>query len=105
MEFVIGIYKITQTFPSEEKFGIISQMRRCSVSVSSNIAEGSGRESEKEFKHFISISLGSAFELETQIIISQKLEFITEDQFKKLINEIRQIQSMLIGLKKKSTKY
>ncbi len=66
MAFAKEIFTVTQSFPSEEKFGMISQMRRCAVSIPSNIAEGSGRTSNREFSRFLDISLGSAYEIETQ---------------------------------------
>jgi len=75
IELVKVIYDITKTFPSNEQFGLTSQIRRCSVSIPSNIAEGCGRNSDKELIHFLYIALGSASELETQIIISQELGF------------------------------
>ena len=74
---VTEIYSLTNKFPKEEQFGIISQIRRCAVSISSNIAEGAARKSVKEFKQFLYISLGSASELDTQLIISQNLNFMT----------------------------
>ncbi|MEX1262311.1 MAG: four helix bundle protein [Balneolaceae bacterium] len=72
------IYKQTKNFPKSEIYGITSQIRRSAISISSNIAEGAGRSGKKEFKHFLNISNGSAFELETQIIISKKLEYISD---------------------------
>ena len=70
MSLVKDVYLLTSNFPKEEKFGLISQINRCSISIPSNIAEGSSRSSNKEFSHFIKIALGSLFELETQIILS-----------------------------------
>jgi four helix bundle protein len=70
MDLVVEVYKLTADFPDSEKFGLTSQIRRCSVSIPSNIAEGAARESKKEFKRFLFISLGSATELATQIEIS-----------------------------------
>jgi four helix bundle protein len=76
MELVQLVYEITQKFPSEEKFGLVSQLRRASVSVPSNIAEGYSRSSNKEYKRFVEIALVSIFELETQLIIAAKLKLI-----------------------------
>jgi four helix bundle protein len=81
IEIVDDVFKITDTFPKEEKFGLVSQINRCSVSIPSNIAEGSSR-TDKSFSHFIDISLGSSFELETQLIIANKRKYITEEQLK-----------------------
>ncbi|MBO6585399.1 MAG: four helix bundle protein [Gracilimonas sp.] len=92
---------MTKKFPEEEKFGIISQMRRCSVSISSNIAEGAGRNSDKEFRQLLNISFGSCSELETQLIISHNLEYLTKSEFEKLTAELTEIQRMLFTLIKK----
>ena len=100
IELVVKVYKLTNTYPKEEIYGIVSQMRRCSVSVPSNIAEGAGRSSLKEFSHFLSIALGSLAELETQIIISQKLDYMHQVDFDTLLTELTTIRRMTIGLKK-----
>ncbi len=94
------IYLVTQNFPKEEKYDLVSQIRRSSVSIPSNIAEGSGRESKKEFIRFLNISISSAFELETQIIISSDLGYIKEQKYIILIEEINEIQKMIFGLRK-----
>ena len=101
IELASAIYKVTKNFPNEEKFGIISQMRRSSVSISSNIAEGAGRNSDNEFRQFLNISFGSCSELETQLIISQNLEYLTEDEFEEIATELNEIQRMLFTLIKK----
>jgi len=91
IELVIEVYRLTTLFPSEEKFGLVSQMRRCTVSVPSNIAEGFARRNKKENAQFINIAYGSAIELETQIIISKKLAFLNLVQWEKtdgLLNEV-----------------
>jgi len=67
VELATSVYKITSMFPSEEKYGLISQMRRCAVSIPSNIAEGAGRSSDKDYSRFLEMAYGSAYELETQI--------------------------------------
>ena len=94
---VIETYKTTKTFPSEEKFGLISQLNRCSVSIPSNIAEGTSKSSEKHFKNFLETSLGSTFEWETQIIIAEKLKYISSDEFEELETRIIQLQKMISG--------
>ena len=100
INLVIDVYKLLKKFPDDEKYGIISQMKRCSVSIPSNIAEGAARSSSKEFAHFLSISLGSLAELETQIIISEKLCFISNENSELLINNLTIIRKMLLGLKR-----
>lgn len=94
------IYLITKDFPGDEKFGLISQMRRASVSIISNIAEGSAKSSSKEFSHFLSIAQGSAFELESQILLSIELGHISLDSTSELILKINKIQKIIYGLKK-----
>jgi four helix bundle protein len=94
------IFETTRTFPSEHKFGLSNQLFRCAVSIPSNIAEGCGRKSDKELKQFVSISLGSSFELETQIIIAKEVNLITNEQFEIINNKIIEIQKMLNGLSK-----
>ena len=94
------IYKETSSFPKSELYGLTNQIRRCAVSVPSNIAEGAARTSKKEFSHFLSISLGSISELETQIIISRNLNFMTNEVFDLIEKEIKDIRKMTIGLKK-----
>ena len=76
IQFVKRVYEITLKFPDDEKYGLTNQMRRCAVSIPSNIAEGDGRNLKKEFKQFLYISLGSISELETQLIISSKLNYL-----------------------------
>jgi four helix bundle protein len=95
IELVEMIYKITASFPEEEKYGLSAQMRRAAVSIPSNIAEGHLRKTAKDFKQFLSIARGSCAELETQIIISYKLGFIQEDNFSDLSSRIEELSKML----------
>ena len=76
MEITLDIYRITKVFPPEEKFGLVSQMRRCAVSIPSNLAEGAARKTKKEFLNFLSISQGSLSELDTQLELAKQLDFI-----------------------------
>ena len=98
MEFVVVIYTMTKDFPKEEQFGIVPQMRRAAISIPSNIAEGYGRVYGKETIKFLSNALGSASELETQIIISKDLGFISTDCLKQLLDQIEEIIRMLSAL-------
>ncbi len=97
-KLVKEVYEITSNFPASEKFGLISQIRRCTVSIPTNIAEGSGRNTDKDFAHFLNISLGSAYELETLLILSLDVDLISQDQLDKLLIKISEIQKMTFGL-------
>lgn len=97
--FCSQVYAITGNFPESEKFGITNQLRRASVSIPSNIAEGSSRESNKDFARFLQIALGSCYEIETQLLISNDLKFITNDQLNNIISELEQIIKMISKFK------
>jgi four helix bundle protein len=97
IELVAEIYKVTSNFPEEEKFGLTNQMRRCAVSIPSNIAEGSSRSSEKDFKRFLEIAIGSSFELKTQLIISGNLKFLNQESVQKQILVVDKISRQLNG--------
>lgn len=84
VDLSVLVYKITATFPTEEKFGLVSQLRRATISIASNIAEGASRNGDKEFLHFLSLSTGSAFEIETQLIIANKLNFVDQNELENL---------------------
>lgn len=92
------VYMMTKQFPEDERFGLTSQLRRSAVSIPSNIAEGSGRGTGKDFSKFLNISLGSAYELETQLILSYDLNYISENTFNGISIKIGEIQKMLHGL-------
>lgn len=94
MELVVNVYSLIDNFPDSEKYGLASQIKRCSVSIPSNIAEGSGRNTPNDFAHFLNISIGSSNELETQLIIAGKLGFISNTEIEKLISEINEFQKM-----------
>ena len=100
IEIVNDVFILTSEFPKEEKFGLFSQMNRCSISIPSNIAEGSSR-TDKSFSHFIDISLGSSFELETQLIIAYKRNYITKEQLTKFESKIQEFQKMTMSFQNK----
>lgn len=100
IEIVDDVFKITSDFPKEEKFGLISQINRCSVSIPSNITEGSSR-TDKSFSHFLDISLGSSFELETQLIITCNRNYINKEQLTKIEVKIQEFQKMTMGFQNK----
>ena len=96
MDLVEDVYKETKKFSPDEQYGLRSQIRRSVVSIPSNIAEGAGRNSDKEFKQFLYIAMGSISELETQLLIAQRLKYLTN--VNKLFNLIEDIKKMLHGL-------
>ena len=98
VELVKLIYVMTNSFPADEKYGLVSQMRRSAVSVPSNIAEGFMRRHNKEYKQFLYIALGSLAELETRIIISKELNFITTDHYTGTLSVIDELSKMTTGL-------
>ncbi len=95
MSLVTTIYKETRSFPDTERYGLTSQIRRSAVSIPSNIAEGCSRSSKKELVRFLEISIGSAFELETQIIISTSTAMLPSSKANIIIKELNEIQRML----------
>jgi four helix bundle protein len=103
IKLVKEVFILTDKFPKSELYGLIAQMRRCSISIPSNIAEGYGRRSKKEYLQFYSIAYGSALELETQIIIAKELLFTKAENFDKvdeLLNEVcRMLNSMIKQMK------
>lgn len=100
IDLSVDIYQLVADFPSDEKFGLVSQLRRASVSVPSNIAEGSSRGSEKDFARFLTMSLGSLFEIETQLIISQRVGYIQNSELEKFKNQITDLIKMIMAFKK-----
>lgn len=98
IEFVKRIYKFSDLLPDQEKFGLISQIRRAAVSVPSNIAEGAARNSDKEFNQFLYISMGSLAEIETLLIITSELHYSDSKESNELQNKIIDIRKMIVGL-------
>ncbi|MES2798042.1 MAG: four helix bundle protein [Bacteroidota bacterium] len=99
-EFALEIYLITKAFPKEEQYGIISQIRRTSVSIPTNISEGCGRKTDNEFARFIHIATGSANEVEYLLLLSKDLNFILSDKFETLDKQINTIKRKLYSLEK-----
>ncbi len=95
MDFVSMIYSATNNFPDSEKFGLTSQARRAAVSVPANIAEGYGRRSNRDFKRFLNIAMGSLFELQTEIELSTRLGFLDDSTFNELYEYSREIERMM----------
>ncbi|MFD2203858.1 four helix bundle protein [Shivajiella indica] len=99
VDLAVKIYETTTSFPSDEKFGMTSQMRRSSVSIPSNIAEGTARNSSKAFTNCLDISLGESFELETQSIIARRVGLLNKYEFESINQDLDEVQKMIIGLK------
>ncbi|MBL7834392.1 MAG: four helix bundle protein [Cyclobacteriaceae bacterium] len=100
VDLAVKIYNTTSAFPREEEYALTNQIRRSGVSIASNIAEGAGRNSKKDFKNFLSISNGSICELETQLIIANRIEFLDKETLDTLQGEITEIQKMNWSLQK-----
>lgn len=98
IDFVTEIYRVSEAFPKGEIYGLTSQIRRASISIPSNIAEGNSRRSKPDYLQFLKIARGSCAELETQLIISKNLNFLTEAEYIKLNSDIIEISKMLNGL-------
>jgi len=95
MTLVTNCYSISSNFPKEEQFSLTSQIRRCSISIPSNISEGYGRGTNKDYHRFLTISLGSLFEFQTQIEIAYNLKYISEEKFNTLYEDSRELERML----------
>jgi len=94
------IYLLTKSFPEEERFGVTSQMRRCAHSIASNIAEGSGRNSDKDICRFLDMANGSSFELESDLILCQDIEYISEEELTLFEDKVKEIQRMIFSLRR-----
>lgn len=97
-ELTIEIYRITKSFPRDEMFGITSQLRRAASSIPANIAEGSGRKSDRELVRFLQIARGSASELEYHLILARDFEYLKIIEFSRLIRQLEPVQKMLTSL-------
>lgn len=95
VEFSVKVYKLTEEFPVSESYGLSHQIRRATVSIASNIAEGASRSSEMDFCRFLEIALGSAFEVETQLIIANKMSYLSMSTFDELASTLHAIQKMI----------
>ena len=103
LKLSVEIYKVTQEFPTEEKFALTSQMRRAAVSVHSNIAEGSGRSSNLDFSKFLHYAIGSLYEIESQIIYAKEIDYINKSLYLNMQKEIIEIQKMISSFERKLT--
>jgi four helix bundle protein len=94
----LAVYQETAAFPKEELYGMTSQMRRCSASIPTNIAEGCGRRGNGEFHRFLQISTGSASEFEYHLLLARDLNFLAEEPFVRLTSQVQEVKKMLAGL-------
>jgi four helix bundle protein len=101
MVLVTKVYTVTNNFPKEEVLGLTSQIKRSAISISSNIAEGLGRESNKEFLRFLNISIGSLFELQTQLEIAKNIIYLDEETFNNLYEDTRELERMIVSFTNK----
>jgi len=101
IDLTVDVYKATAGFPSDERYGLTSQSRRSAVSIPSNIAEGAGRNSDKDFCNFLGIANGSSYELQTQLVISNRLELLNNDLLDDLLKQIDELQKMNFAFQKK----
>ena len=100
MDIAVKVYEISTLLPNDEKFNLIHQIKKCAVSIPSNIAEGSGRNSDKEFMHFLGIANGSTFELITQLILAKRLKLVNEDIIQPAINQLVEVTNMNFAFQK-----
>jgi four helix bundle protein len=100
MDIAVEVYEISLLLPKDERFNLIHQVKKCAVSIPSNIAEGSGRNSNKEFVHFLGIANGSTFELITQLILCKRLKLIDEEVIQSTINQLVEVANMNFSFQK-----
>jgi four helix bundle protein len=98
IDLTADVYKVTSQLPKEEVYGLTSQMRKCAVSIPSNIAEGAGRNTKGEFNQFLGYSNGSSYELTTQLVVATRLNLLTEEACEPILNELDSIQKMTYKL-------
>lgn len=98
VDLTVRIYKVTESCPRDERFGLTSQVRRASVSIAANVAEGAGRKSSREFLNFLSMAQGSASEVETELLIACKLNYLSEEVFDDLMTRSGEVGRMITGL-------
>ncbi|MDC8100484.1 four helix bundle protein [Chryseobacterium rhizosphaerae] len=104
IDLCVDVYKALENMPNEEKYGLSSQIKRSVVSISSNIAEGAGREREKEFYYFLNVAYGSSYELQTQLILCERLDFVSQEINTVLLHKLDEIQKMIYVFKENINK-
>ncbi|HTL81018.1 MAG TPA: four helix bundle protein [Bacteroidia bacterium] len=104
IDLVVDVYKLSSAFPPDERFGLTSQIRKAAVSIPSNIAEGAGRNTNKDFSHFVGISNGSSYEVMTQIIVANKLRLVTEEEVAPVLKKLDELQKMTYRFQERLTR-
>ena len=104
IDLAVDVYQATSTFPGDERFGLTGQSRRAAVSIPSNISEGAGRNFNKEFTHFLGIANGSSYELQTQLVIANKLMMLNNESMDSLLKQIDELQKMNYAFQQKLNK-
>ena len=97
MDFVLEVYRVTNMFPKDEKFGLTSQLRRCAISIPSNISEGAGRATNNQFRYFLEIAMGSCNEAQTQLELSFRFNYLSKQDADKMLDEGHQIYKMILA--------
>ncbi len=100
MDLVEDVYRVTKDFPASEMYGLTSQLRRAAVSIAANIAEGQGRDSTKEFLHFLSVARGSLVETRTELIISNRIKYLPDEMAQTLLKRVDEVGRLLSGLQR-----
>lgn len=100
-KLTLEIYRLTKQFPTEEKYGLVSQLRRCSASIAANIAEGCGKRGHGEFNRFLQMAAGSTKELDYHLLLSRDLEYLTDPHYKRVLQEVIEVRKMLASLIRK----
>jgi four helix bundle protein len=100
MDIAVQVYEVSLLLPNDEKFNLIHQIKKCAVSIPSNIAEGAGRNSNNEFVHFLAISNGSTYELITQLILAKRLNLVKEEIIQPIVNELVEVSNMNFAFQK-----
>ncbi|WP_027378033.1 four helix bundle protein [Kaistella palustris] len=99
IDLCVDVYQALANMPNDEKYGLSSQIKRSAVSIPSNIAEGAGRDTNPQFSHFLNIAYGSSYELQTQLIISERLNFISSEVNESLLKKLNEVQKMVYVFK------
>ena len=104
IDLCVDVYQALANIPNDERYGLSSQIKRSAVSIPSNIAEGAGRDTNSQFSHFLNIAYGSSYELQTQLIISERLNFISSEVNESLLNKLNEVQKMVYVFKENINK-